>query len=1077
MSTLLVAAIVLANKPAIVFAANVEAGYSQARQPESSISLGGKWGIRLDPSDIGKTQSWWNLALADSIQIPATMDLAGFGQQETDPSVGRLSRKHQYIGAAWYQRTFDIPQSWRGRNVELFLERVLWQSEAWVDGTACGAQDSLATPHIHRLGKLAPGKHTLTLRIDNRMIHPIGDQGGSYTESTQTIWNGMVGRCELRPIGDLSIDLVRIFPEAQAHRVKVEITVVNAKDTTCSAEIELYLRKRGSDRVLESMRFVLDAAPGESISRPYLNLEFEPKLWDEFSPHLYEVKVRVGDANSLADSVSAFGFRTIGRNGRRLLINNRPAFMRGNIDNAQYPVTGHPPLDIESWRRTFKIYRDYGMNQVRFHSWCPPEAAFQAADEMGMYLQPEVVWIVPDRKKAQTGTGRLAGVGLGDINIDSFIRAEMRRILDTYGNHPSFCFFAIGNELGSSDFNVMGRWIAEEKERDPRHLYAASTARTITPYDDFSDTHLISGAGAVVNNLGVPNTDWDYQKSYGQAPVPIIAHEMGQIPVYPNWNEIGKYIGPVRALNFESFAKQAKERGVAAQSNQFQQASGAMNRIIYKNEMEAQLRSKDCAGVSWLSMQDYPGQGEALVGWLDAFYQSKGFITAEQFRSYCGPTVPLARFKKYVWSTDEKFSAVAEIAHWGAQPLQHVKFLWVLRDSKNKTIASGEFKPVTIAIGGIAELGRIEIDLNGFQRAQRLNLEIVLPGTHIANNWNLWVFPAGPPRTMHSDVLVTTNPTEVWDALSQDRHVLFLAHDLGNPKYSKWMPIFWSARYFSGQGRATLGSLVQADHPALANFPTDGHLDWQWLEICEDGSGFVLDAQPAAYLPIVQPVCDFHDNHKLGTIFEFAGESGGRLLVCGYDIVNHLDHRPAARWLRQCLLNYAAGDFFQPRTKISFQDFHNLFPVEFQLNAQMFLKHASHATIDWSGHPGWKYVSRQNDRLELSAHQPGEAELTTIIIPLAAGEYHLRGSITLRKECQFQAVLTGSIAGQSTPLFIKTIQPGIKTELDQEFRLSDSVKDFALQYHMVPGASNNYSSNLSISQFVLEKSTSGLTAD
>lgn len=1074
---LLTTAFVLVVEPAIPNAATIKEGYSKTQQTVSSISLDGKWKFCLDSADAGKTQSWWKLEYDDSIQIPGTTDLAGFGQQEIEPFAGRLSREHKYIGAAWYQRTINIPHDWTGRNVELFLERVIWKSEVWIDGTFCGAQDSLATPHVHRLGKLAPGRHTLTVRIDNRMIHPIGDQGGSYTDSTQTIWNGMVGRCELRPVNDLSIELLRIFPAAEARHVDVEITLINAKDTACSATIDLYLHERESEDVLESKRFVLDVVPGINVMKLSLKCEFVPKLWDEYSPNLYVLKVSVGNADSRLNMASVFGFRTIRRKGKHLFINNRPVFIRGNIDNAQYPLTGHPPLDIENWRRTLKICRDYGMNQVRFHSWCPPEAAFQAADELGIYLQPEVVWIVPDRTIDPVSSGRLSGIGLGDTNVDSFILAEMRRILNTYGNHPSFCFFVIGNELGSSNFNVMGQWIAEEKKRDPRRLYAASTARTITPFDDFSDTHLIPGVGPVVNNLGVPSTDWDYQKSYGQAPVPIIAHEMGQIPVYPKWSESDKYVGPVRARNYESMAKQAKERGVFLQSEQLQQASGAMNRIIYKNEMEAQLRSKDCAGVSWLSMQDYPGQGEALVGWLNSFYQNKGFTTPKQFRRFCGPTVPLARFKKYVWSSDEKMSVVAEVAHWGSQPLQHAVFYWVLRDSEEKVIENGEFKPVTVAIGGVTELGRVEIDLKGFQRAWRLNFEIYLPETQVANDWNVWVFPSVLPRTKHSGVLVTTNSTEVWDALSHSKNVLFLAHELGNHKYSNWMPIFWSTRYFSGQGRATLGSLVHADHPALANFPTDAHLDWQWLDICECGSGFVLDAQPASFFPIVQPVCDFHDNHKLGTIFEFTSDSGGKLLVCGYDLVHHLDHRPASRWLRQCLLNYASSDFFKPKTKISFQSFHKLFPVEFRLNAQEFLKYASHATIDWPGHPGWKYISRQNDRLELCAHKPDESEQTTIIIPLVAGKYRLRGSILLRKECQFQAVLTGSISGQPSPLFVKSIRPGIKTELDQEFRLSGSVGDFVLKYYMVPGATNSHSSNLSISQFELEKSTSELMAD
>lgn len=902
------------------------------------INLAGPWQFQLDLRDEGLAAGWAASPLPDRIRLPTTTDLAGFGAPEPDPNPGFLSREHKFIGPAWYQREITIPEAWQGREVDLFLERVIWQSRVWVDGQPGGTQDSLGTPHVHSLGQLAPGRHTLTVRIDNRMIHPIGDRGHCYTEFTQTIWNGIAGRIELRPRPPAHLGLVRVFADPAAREVKVEYELRQSGKGPATSPVRLAVREHGKHRVLASTEETVDlaaAASGGAKCTTTLKLDSAPKLWDEFSPNLYDLTVAAGNESAPDVREIVFGFRTLAHEGNRLLVNRRPSFLRGNLDCAQYPRTGHPPMDVEGWRAVFRVCRDYGLNHIRFHSWCPPEAAFSAADEMGFYLLAEVLWIdgwmggLNPRKDMDT-PGHPKGVGKADRTIDDYVRAEMRRMLDAYGNHPSFCFFAIGNELGSSDFKVMGEWIRQEKDRDPRRLYAASTARTITAADDFSDTHNIPGVGGVVNRLGVPHTDWDYEASYSRARVPIIAHEMGQMPVYPDWREIAKYTGPLRARNFELFRSQAQTNGIVDQSPEFQAASGAMNRIVYKNEMEAQLRSPGCAGVSWLSLQDFPGQGEALVGWLDVFYESKGIVSPKQFRRYSSATVPLARFRKFVWTTNETLTATAQVAHWGAQPLNGAVGDWTLRDGRRAVIARGTFPPANLSPGSVATLGPITVDLAGVAAPQQLNLELTLAGTKFANDWNLWVFPAGPAVPEPTDVLVTADPDEAWQNLARGGRVLLLAHKLGdrtNTRYAAWMPLFWSARFFPGQAHDTLGAVVRAEHPALARFPTARHLDWQWREICEGARGFVLDTLPASSRPIVQPVSDYHFNHKLGAVFEFATAEGGRLLVCGYDLASRLEERPAARQLRTSLLAYAAGARFAPADTISREGFRELFPL------------------------------------------------------------------------------------------------------------------------------------------------------
>jgi len=936
-------------------------------------SLEGQWDFRLDENKLGEKEAWWDQTLTDTIRLPGTTDEAGYGEKTQGPvrvrRGGYLSRVYQYIGPAWYQQQIEIPQDWQGKSVDLFLERVLWESKVWLDGRFCGSQDSLGTPHRHPLGKLPPGKHRLTIRIDNSMIHPIGTNGHAYTENTQTIWNGAVGRIELQAKPAVAIDSVQVFSDASQSRIEVATKYHSDQPTVSHATLRFTVRERASARIVANKSCNVDLTqPGHATysRKTEVKLAQAPATWDEFAPNLYtlDVSITAGDTSDQREII--FGFREIKADGKRFLVNGRPTFIRGSMDVCRFPLTGYPACDVQAWRDIFHTYKQYGMNQIRCHAWCPPEAAFQAADELGIYLQPEVLWI--------DGWMGLKGAGHNHGTLDQYVRAEISRIIDTYGNHPSFAFFSIGNELGNSNFDVMGRWMHEEKERDPRRLYSASSARAITPSDDYSDTHNIPKVGGVVNrqvgDKGTPHTDWDYQSSYGRAPVPIIAHEMGQVPVYPCWDEIAKYTGVLRARNLEELREQARKNGIEAQSRQLQLASGAMNRIILKNEMEAQLRSPDCSGVNWLSIIDYMGEGEALIGWLDSFYDSKGIVTPAQFRRYNCSTVPLARFKKFVWTADETFQATAQIAHWGPKPLENATVAWRLRNDKNTVVAAGEFPIDHIAVGTVATLGPVEVDLKPIDKATTLNLEIVLAGTEFANDWNLWVFPSKSMTPPPVDVIVTDQTEKAIAALAQGKRVVLLAHQLGartNDIYAAWMPLFWSYSWFSRQGQ-TLGALVQNQHPALTGFPTAAHLDWQWRDLCDGARGFVLDDMPADYRPIIQPISDFHINHKLGTIFEFCTKENGKLLACGYNIADNLDQRPAARQLRQSLLTYAASPAFAPSQQITAQRLTELMPSPppkpFEGHAQPLLFQDD---FDAVGTSAWKdygsQSSRQNGRL------------------------------------------------------------------------------------------------------------------
>ncbi|WP_183575784.1 sugar-binding domain-containing protein [Mucilaginibacter sp. X5P1] len=905
---------------------SLKPGVNQSNTQET-IPLQGQWNFALDINDEGIHKKWFLGSMTDEIALPGTTDIAGWGTPDQSPWINYLQRKHKYIGAAWYQKTIDIPATWSGYNTELFLERVKWESRVWVDGKELSkADDGLVVSHTHNLGKLSPGKHLVSIRIDNRMIHPIGDKGHNYTEQTESIWNGIVGKIELRRRNIISLNRMRLFPDNKGKAVSVELNIDNPAKLTNEVNLNVSIKDDAQKTIgTLSIKKQLDPETLASykISIPVTQL----KRWSEFQQPLYTATctVTAGQQTETSDPVT-FGFRDLKTTRYKIVVNNVPAFIRGNQETLDYPLTGYPPMDVETWKKIFKIYKSYGLNQVRFHSACPPDAAFQAADEVGIYMMVELVWMtsrnaIADIRPISATMGLPKGIGNHDRTIDSFVMKETRRLLDQYGNHPSFCFFAFGNEMDNLNKQVVNQWLGDLKKDDPRHLYAGTTARMVLPNDDFQESHMVPGKGLVVNETGNPSTITNYDSAYIYTKVPVIAHELGQVPVYPSWKEIAKYDKtPFRFINLEKSLALAKQNHIDMQAEDFRKASGYLQQLLYKDDIEREFRSRYSAGFNLLEMNDYTGQGEALIGWLDAFYDSKGITTPAQFRNFCNNVVPLAKFPKRVYKTTEELKVSFQLA-CNTQTVLKTGLKWELVAKNDKhVILSGKFNTRNLSPGTLADFGTVNIKFPAIDSAAVYTLALSTTDGKYANSWNFWVFPDDVIAPFNkSNVKICNNITDAMTMARQGNKVLFMASDAGDPlqkDYSAFLPVFWSTIFFPGEGSQTLSALIRNDHPTLKGFPTANMLDWQWQDLCDHSRGTVLDGEALNIDPIVQPIDDFHANKKLASLFEIKFGKGS-ILVCDYNIVDDLDNRPAAKQLRYSLLNYIGSDNFKPVKELS----------------------------------------------------------------------------------------------------------------------------------------------------------------
>ncbi len=670
----------------------LSSGPATAAPGVGTISLAGTWRFRLDPKKVGLEQQWYATRLPDEIKLPGTTDEAKRGlPNPAKPSLDGLYRPNVYAGPAWYQRDIEIPADWQGKRVDLLLERVHWETRVWLDGREIGTQDSLIAPQVHDLGKaVAPGKHSLTIRVDNSLKFDLGGFVSILYEGTQTNWNGIVGRIELRAVDELSIERVEVYPDVDRKLIKVSVFTKNPSGAGFTSGVTLSVSDKSNGATVASQAniFLSDRF------RPVCTVEFplgdKIKLWDEFSPNLYELKVRLhraGQSGASEEKVT-FGMRKLEIRGTQFFLNGRPIYLRGTLECAIFPRTGYPPTDVPAWQRIFRVLKSYGLNFMRFHSWCPPEAAFAAADIEGVYLQPE-------GPEANIHIDRHAPIG-------QFMEQELLRMVRAYGNHPSFCLMTLGNEhSGAGD--TLDHWVQMLIREDPRHFYCSASAGQMTAHRQYTE-----GGPRGVNG---PRTDADFRGEVARQDRPLMGHEIGQWTFFPNFDEIAKYTGVLQAKNFELVRDDLAKKHLLDLAPQFVQATGRHAVLLYKEEIEVLLRTPNYPGFSLLDLHDYPGQGTALIGPLDPFWDSKGFVTPQQHTRYCGPSVPLLRLKKRTFTGDETLAAEAELAHFGPRDLVAVMPEWTIRDEKGTVVAQDTLNPRDIPTGKLTPLGSIEASL------------------------------------------------------------------------------------------------------------------------------------------------------------------------------------------------------------------------------------------------------------------------------------------------------------------------------------------------------------------------------
>lgn len=958
----LIVLVSLMGMPTLCLAYHETTSLNATSSYRQRIDLKGRWGFALDRDSTGISRGFPGCTFEESVTLPGTTDTNCKGDALTDKTVTtRLSRRYSYVGKAWYERTINIPQSWKGKHITLTLERTK-PTKVFIDGKTVGSCDDISVAQVYQLTPmLTPGTHHLSIMVDNGKSVPEAIIGNShaYTEDTQTNWNGIIGQIYLEAADShLRILSVKTNPNITDNTIDIEMSFTGfSPHTMVSAETDPVGWSDTSASMTERATELnpLNNADGTTTLRFSLNMGNGIRQWNEFHPNLYRLNVELCDDHSPAqgDDISMnIGMRKMEAKGNHFYINGQMTFLRGKHDACVFPLTGHVAMDKEQWRHYLSTARDYGINHIRFHSWCPPEACFEAADELGIYLQPELpIWGGFDKKSTQ---------------LMAFLKDEGRKIIQAYGNHPSFVMMGLGNELWGdetvmadfvSDFRSHDEMNGKTKEESIRRLYTFGSNMFLGYKGyfkgmDYFTTCRIGGEawgqfnthvrgsfafsdvydGGIINHER-PNTTTNFEQAIKGCPIPVISHETGQFQSYPDYRQISKYTGVLEPCNLEIFRQRLHDAHMDDQALDFHKASLWWAQQLYKADIEMDLRTGNMAGFQLLDLQDYPGQGSAYVGILDAFMDAKGkddnIIEAKKWRQWCCEVVPMAEMDRRIFVAGDTIRWTPLIANYAeCDSILRGKSLYYRFTKANGDCMAQGCLTTSHLTSGLNRLTTVETTTAGHgDKPETLTLSLSIEGTSYKNDYHLWLYPSTDylkekKRLCHGICISDTLDERTMHLLAKGRKVLLMPRRGTYPKQTMeglTQTDYWNYRMFKTISEnnnkpvspGTLGLLVNDErHPMLADFPTRYYSDWQWASIAHEARPLVMDQMPEGFKPTVQVIDNIERNHKLGLIFEMA-VGKGRLLVCMSDLSRQED-KPEARQLMLSLLRYMQSQAFKP---------------------------------------------------------------------------------------------------------------------------------------------------------------------
>lgn len=853
------------------------------------IDLSGQWQVKLD----AEKQETMPQAYPETMMLPGTTSAAGLGMPNPAKETGCLTDAYRFEGAVWFMRTFTAGD-WTGEQTMLTLERTR-KTTVYLDGRPIGHQESLCTPHRYFLPPVHAGEHTLVIRVDNTE-YPT--RGGHLTSpDTQSNWNGITGEISLTVAHTLLTDLT-VRPDLRRGCLRVHGHIIGAPDGVAGIVLPGQM-----EHLLPYRRGVLD---GECP------LKGNEAFWDEAHPEIHTISIDLdGDVYE-----TTFGLRDVRTLGRRLLINGRETFLRGKVDNLLYPKTGYTPTDVASWMTILGIAKEYGINHYRYHTACPPDAAFTAADLLGMYMAPELPFWGTVAEEGEEGY---------DERERDFLFQEGFRILREYGHHPSFLWLSLGNELwGSKD--VLNRMMRAYREADDTKLYSSGANNYQFVPDVLDEENVFVGvrlgrerlirgsyamcdapqgivqttapesasnydASIVPETLGQSGEAGKVQIQYGTGvkevdaqsadalipDVPVISHEVGQYVFYPDFSEIPHYTGPLKPRNIEAMRENLERAGLYGEHEAFFRQTGHLAVDCYKREIETLLRSREVSGFQLLDLQDYTGQGTALVGVLNAMMENKGLISAEEWREFCAGTVVLGEFASFTGMMGEDIRFDVQISECDPEK-QHTCIRCTLMDGERELYAC-DVTPGARQ-GRLTDAVSVTFPAECYRDAMQeriTGLTVVLTladGTR--NHYPIWLIPPIDIRITREGIEKDGRMVAFVSAEEKADGAAIVVPSAEGQLPAEYCTDFWCYPMFRSISESmgkpvpvgTMGLSIDTASPLLKRFAQEDYTTPAWYAILQTAH---VQRLPADIHPAVQMIDNTERCARLGILYQQDG--------------------------------------------------------------------------------------------------------------------------------------------------------------------------------------------------------------
>ena len=841
---------------------------------------------------------------SQTLAVPGCWEAQGVGKPGMGDSWdckwdhGAKPLRHIYQGEAWYRKSVEVPLAWRGKRVWLKVGGVRSQGWFWVNGKTAAWVDSYCGTYKYDVTDLVEaGQPAVVVAAVNNVLP---SRKGQFVATHR--FGGLYRDVELEATPDMRIDDAWVRGDFDHQTAEVHATIA------CATPAGLLKRP-----VLLVAVTTAEGRPAGSGSQPVALAEagrsvdvacrvplapFRP--WSPESPSLYRAELTLSDGDApIHGRAERFGVRKIEVRGKRFFLNDKPIFLRGFGDDSVYPLSLVSPASKEEHLKHLNIARAAGFNYVRCHTHCEWPEYYEAADEAGIMVQPELPYY-------------------GDYPTEAFCFDPMRDLVELYRHYRryvSFTTYCTGNE------GLLGKPLDKEiyklaKRLDPNRLVL----------------HQDGGVNTAENSdfRSGPINVWE--PGSFRCDAPFVAHEYLNLSVKQDARLEPRFSG----VMLPPVTMAARDRELAAAGldrrwgDAIQDAAHALQRCYQKRGIEAARLDPACCGYDYWTIVDViiqQGSTYTAQGLFNAFWEPKsGGTTPEFFRQFNGPTALLLKtqLKDPIAVSGEVVKAGFWITHYGDARLQKPQLRWTLRAGP-QVFAGGQADCDDVELGSTQPLAEVPIAIPAVAAPVRAVLEADSPEASLATRGTSGSSPsetsrtgAGSPSRRHCcppwksstrDWSPPSRPTRSGrncSSLQATRRRSCPRWPPGNACWSSAVPRVDRTSRLGWWSMENQVGTALAKHPALGDFPHEGYLSPLAFRILKTGVPLPLAG--------MRPDDVFVVGEGRDKFFLYAGQARcdrGRLLICvGLDL---LSGTPEGTCLLDGLIRHARSEAFQPK--------------------------------------------------------------------------------------------------------------------------------------------------------------------